>query len=337
MAQVRAFAAIAFDDIDFYFYQSGYDGDEILQEENKTWSEGGYTTPVYTDFFYGYALSDSDESWALGAAGANLFYEGYPSGTANALSEWNRDDTGTWTMRWIIDRVSFSLSDVIEAVITPTVADDLMLLNAMLSGDDKIILSAFDDRFSGFGGNDSIEGGGGADVIYGDRGSDSLYGDQGSDDLYGSGGNDRLFGGNGNDYLDGSSGNDMLEGGRGIDQQWGSSGNDVFFYRNTKSAPLTGTEYDTIGFLTSGSDKISLSSIDANTAESAPGDQSFSFVGTAAFDGKAGRLRYDVIDADNDGDADDILVLGTVNADATADFGIAVLNRTSIESADFIL
>lgn len=336
MAQVRAFGVITFDDIDFYSYQSGYDGDEILQEENTTWSEGGYTTPVYADFFYGYALSDTGENWALGAAGANLFYDGYPSGTASALSEWNKDGTGTWVMKWIIDRVSFSLSDAIEAVITPTVADDIMLLGSMLSGDDRIILSDFDDVFSGFGGNDVMDGGHGDDVLYGDRGEDRLSGSRGNDDLYGSAGHDMLKGGAGDDYLEGSSGQDILEGGAGIDWQWGGSGDDMFVYRKISDAPHGGTEYDTIGALTLRSDRISLYEIDANISASAPGDQAFTFAGLLPFDGKAGRLGYEVVDADGDGDSDDVLVFGTVDADTTPDFAIAVLNRTMLFTIDFV-
>ncbi len=337
MARFKAFSAINIDDFNLYFYESNYDGDEILDSQNASWSAGGFTTAVYNDFFYGYGLSDTDVRWALGAAGADLFYDGYPSGTASALSEWNDGGTGNWVINWILDGVSVSLSDLIEAVVSPTALDDLTLLSEALSGNDVISLSEFADVFSGFGGRDTIDGGGGSDILYGERGVDTLRGGAGRDDLYGGSGHDKLFGDASDDYLSGGSGDDSLQGGTGIDFAWGGPGADTFIYKRIADAPVNAAGYDTVGFLTTGADQIVLLSIDANTEGAANGNQAFTFIGTAAFNGSAGQLRYDVIDADSDGAVDDVLVTGTTNADTTADFAIAVLNRTSIEATDFIL
>lgn len=336
MARFKTFSAINIDDFNLYFYQSAYDGDEIIENDPGYWSAGGFTTATYDEFYYGYGLSDTNVSWALGAAGADFFYDGYASGTANAISEWNDGGTGNWVINWILDGVSVSLSDLIEAVTTPTPLDDLILLSEALSGSDIITLSDFDDVFSGFGGRDTIYGGSGGDVLYGERGSDTLYGGAGGDDLYGGAGSDKLLGDANDDYLNGGAGNDTLQGGASIDYAWGGPGLDTFVYKRVSEAPINAGTYDTIGYLSTGNDRISLVSIDANTAAAATGNQTFSFIGTVAFNGSAGQLRYDVIDVDSDGDLD-VLVFGTVNADTTADFAIAALDRTSIEATDFLL
>lgn len=336
MARFKAFSAFNVDNFNLYFYESAYDGDEILDNVNASWSAGDFTTATYTDIFYSYGLSDTDVSWALGAAGPFFYYEGFPVGTAGALSEWNDGGTDTWVINWILDGVAVSLTDLIEAVITPTGLDDAALLIEALSGNDTIELSDGDDVFNGFDGRDTIDGGAGSDVLYGERRADIIYGGTGFDDLYGGSGSDRLYGDADNDYLGGGSGDDVLEGGTGIDWSWGGPGDDSFVYKSIADAPLGG-EYDIISFFVSGEDKIVLSRIDANRSGSASGNQAFTFIGTAEFNGNAGRLRYDVIDADSDGAIDDILITGTVNADKTADFAIAVLNRTSIEATDFIL
>jgi Ca2+-binding RTX toxin-like protein len=337
MARVRAYSGIDLNSFNLYFYERYYDGDEILDGLNSTWSAEEFTTATYNDFFYGYGLGEDDVSWALGAAGEDLYYEpnGFPAGTANALSEWN-DASGDYLVNWIIDGISIELSDLIEAIITPSALDDVALLIEALSGNDTIRLSEWDDTFSGFAGRDTIEGWAGNDVLYGESGADKLLGGDDNDSLYGGSGRDRLTGGNGDDYLNGGGANDTLYGGAGIDWMWSGPGFDRFIYKNITDAPTGGT-YDTVAYLTTGEDVIDLSIIDAKSAAGATGNQAFTFLGTDSFDGKAGRLRYEVVDADGDGAADDVLITGTTNADTTADFAIAVLNRTTIEASDFIL
>jgi serralysin len=76
-------------------------------------------------------------------------------------------------------------------------------------------------------------------------------------------------------------------------------------------------------------DRIDLSEIDANAV--AGGNQAFSFIGTAAFTGVAGQLRYFA-----EGGA--LIVAGDINGDRVADFTISVsMGGTTLAGADFIL
>ncbi len=94
---------------------------------------------------------------------------------------------------------------------------DTTVIQAMLSGADKITLTGQADVAFGFGGRDRIEGRAGDDRLEGQAGGDRLFGDEGDDDLSGGGGKDRLYGGVGDDTLDGGGGKDQLTGGEGVD------------------------------------------------------------------------------------------------------------------------
>ena len=70
-------------------------------------------------------------------------------------------------------------------------------------------------------------------------------------------------------------------------------------------------------------DRIDVAAIDANSL--LPGDQAFSFIGSGAFTGMAGQLRF----AGG-------FVQGDLNGDATADFMIHA-NALSLAAGDFVL
>jgi hypothetical protein len=67
-------------------------------------------------------------------------------------------------------------------------------------------------------------------------------------------------------------------------------------------------------------DRIDLSAIDAKTG---PGNQAFTFIGTAAFSHTSGELRVRQAGAT-------AIVAGDVNGDAVADFEIALQNFTNL-------
>jgi Ca2+-binding RTX toxin-like protein len=126
--------------------------------------------------------------------------------------------------------------------------------------------------------------------------------------LFGGGGHDTLFGGGGNDTILGGGGSDTLIGGAGADT-----------FRYDAASDSIGGSSDMIGDFQSGTDKIDLSRIDANTH--ADGNQAFSWIGSNAFSGtgaaSAGELRVyqsngqQRIEGDTDGDglADLVIVL----------------------------
>ena len=74
-----------------------------------------------------------------------------------------------------------------------------------------------------------------------------------------------------------------------------------------------------------GTDKIDLSTIDADTDGTA-GNQAFSFIGTGAFTGIDGQLRF------NNG-----LLQGDVNGDTIAEFEVSIVGVTTMAANDFVL
>jgi Ca2+-binding RTX toxin-like protein len=138
-----------------------------------------------------------------------------------------------------------------------------------------------------------------------------------------------MVGGAGNDTLTGGNGNDTLIGGAGSDSLNGGAGNDRFDFDLVSDSPAGPALRDSIvGGFSHGFDLIDLATIDANTLVA--GNQAFAFIGSAAFSGVAGQLRYSnysgtvIIDAD-------------VNGDSTADMQILVAGTNFMTGTDFIV
>ncbi|WP_431301423.1 carbohydrate-binding domain-containing protein [Sediminicoccus sp. BL-A-41-H5] len=116
--------------------------------------------------------------------------------------------------------------------------------------------------------------------------------------LNGTGGADLLTGGLGHDTLAGGAGNDTLNGGAGQDRLTGGRGKDVFAF--TSAAEANG---DVItDFSRTQGDRLDLRPIDADTTHA--GDQAFTYIAGALFNGTPGQLRYaeGVLSADLNGD-----------------------------------
>jgi Ca2+-binding RTX toxin-like protein len=159
--------------------------------------------------------------------------------------------------------------------------------------------------------------------------NDMLKGNIGRDKLSGGAGNDKLYGYGGNDQLLGGTGNDKLEGGLGADRLTGGSGADTFIFKSIAESTVASSGRDVIlDFSARQKDKIHLSGIDANTAKA--GNQAFSFIGTKAFGGKAGELRYEKAKSDT-------YIHGDVNGDKIADFTIHLDDRVTLTKGYFFL
>jgi len=147
--------------------------------------------------------------------------------------------------------------------------------------------------------------------------------------LQGFGGVDYLAGGGGADTLDGGAGDDFVEGGAGNDRLTGGSGSDRYVFTDADRLAPGSSGYDLItGFQGYLGEKIVLSGIDANTTIS--GNQTLNFIGTGAFSGKAGELRYYHSN-------DDTWVIADVNGDAQTDFRIRIEGIRTMYQDDFIL
>jgi len=103
----------------------------------------------------------------------------------------------------------------------------------------------------------------------------------------------------------------------------GGGGADTFIFHSSGDVHA-----DRIADFASGVDKIDLTRLDSRTATAE--NDSFTFIGTNAFSGAAGELRYEAIGGG-------VRVEGDLNGDAVADFSFALDNATTLVSTDFFL
>lgn len=147
-------------------------------------------------------------------------------------------------------------------------------------------------------------------------------------------------GSNAGDTIFGTDGANRLTGAEGQDFLTGRGGADVFVWRSAAEGAFDAEVGDVIlDFSQSQGDRIDLSGIDA-VADGA--NEAFVFLGSGDFTGQAGQLRFgdreDLGDFDGDGDGDFITLLsGDVDGDGVADFGIRLLNVSSLNASDLVL
>ncbi|QNN64638.1 M10 family metallopeptidase C-terminal domain-containing protein [Sphingomonas rhizophila] len=146
---------------------------------------------------------------------------------------------------------------------------------------------------------------------FGNELANLVLGNSGANLLYGRGGDDQLRGEAGNDILYGESGADALSGGSGLDRFYGGGGADLFAFSSGDFAGMSSGTADRIhDFNRLQADRLDFTAVDSNAQTN--GDQAFSFIGSAAFNGVTGELRYQQIsgntyiqgDTDGDGKAD---------------------------------
>lgn len=217
-------------------------------------------------------------------------------------------------------------------------------------GNDQMFGEAGDDLFQAGLGTDLVDGGSGSDtVLYltaeagvvvnlqagvareGTGGPvdrlvsiENATGSYFADVLSGSAGANRLSGDAGDDWLSGRGGDDILSGGPGTDRLEGGSGADLFVFQELEAARDTIVDFDA-----GAGDRIDVSAIDAD-AETWWVDDSFRFVGNAAFSGTAGELRVAAA-------AGAWEVSGDVDGDGLADFAFLVVAAAAPAAQDFVL
>ena len=202
MARLESVYLFDIDAFDMNYYVRNYASENLIDDINATWE----------DHYHIFSTNDT----VLSYYGAGLGYDaiGNPQGTVQAISEWAIHPSGeSWVNLYGISEFEAPFADFFDASRTETTADDLLLLQSVLSGKDNILLSNYGDHMRGFAGNDRMFGYDGADILRGD------------------GGRDRLFGGADNDVLKGGNGGDFLRGGPGRDREYGGKGEDVFIFK----------------------------------------------------------------------------------------------------------
>jgi Ca2+-binding RTX toxin-like protein len=228
---------------------------------------------------------------------------------------------------------------------------------------DGLVGEIGNDTLNGNAGNDYLLGGAGADKLFGGAGYDvafymfatkgvtaslakaslntneakgdiyssieGLVGSSHADKLYGDGGANYLWGGAGKDLISGAGGGDALGGGAGADDLTGGAGDDWFIFEAVSESTAASAGRDTIfDFSAAEGDRIHLAGIDASTKTA--GDQAFAFIGTAAFHGKAGELRYEK-------KASDTYIYADVNGDGKADFSVHLDDAVTLSKGYFFL
>jgi len=220
------------------------------------------------------------------------------------------------------------------------------------------------DRLDGKAGNDTLVGGAGNDTLDDASGTNTMIGGTGDDtyvaydtvdtitesagegtdtvnsvslrytlgdnlenlNFIGSGN----FVGTGNsaaNAITGGTGNDRITGSAGADRLSGEAGADLFVYATVADSGAAGRDTIT-DFSSLEGDKVDFRLIDANT--DLAGNQAFTFIGLAAFSGKAGELRYAQAST-NAG------IAGDVNGDGLADFSLSLTGTHALTATDFVL
>lgn len=315
--------------------EGGAGNDIIDGGTNSDQMSGGLGDDVFyvdhiADSVFENAAEGTDEvrtsvnNYTLGANLENLRLQGGAVvGTGNALANTIIAGVGPATLNGLAGDDTIFGSGAGDTIDGGANNDSLYGRN----GNDNIQGGAGDDLIRGEIGSDTLTGGLGNDQIFGDEGIDTLFGGDGDDDLRGGLQNDTLYGNVGADTLRGEDGNDNLYGGSGRDFFTGGAGNDNFYFENGDFSGTTAATADRITDFVQGADRIRLNLVDANA--NVAGDQAFSFIGTGAFTGVAGQLRY-VSGATT-------MIYGDVNGDGTADFAIALTGAHALVAGDFVL
>jgi Ca2+-binding RTX toxin-like protein len=234
---------------------------------------------------------DDDHDILNGGAGSDAMYGGYGNDTFYVEYE---GDTVT--------ELAGEGTEQVYTTLTNYMLSDYVE-NLSFNGDGDPALN-----FTGSNVGNIIVGRGGADIIDGLDGADELLGNAGDDVLHG------------------GAGDDLLVGGAGLDVLCGGTGGDLFRFSDGDSG--TGTAADGITDFVNVVDKVDLRGIDANSGS--VGDQAFCFIGTAAFSGTAGELRYAF-------DGTDTWLQGDFTGDGVADFEIVFIGNVTLFATDFYL
>ena len=258
----------------------------------------------------------------------------------------------------------FTAADLLNLMRQSGILTGPTLNLAGTSGADIMIGSAAGDIFRGTMGGDYISGGAGMDMVdytmgtsaikldllhpdrnsglaaadtydsiekfCGTAGADHFAGDRQANRFSAGAANDRIMGRGGADQLDGELGDDHLTGGRGSDQLTGGLGADRFIFRRSSDSATQTGQPDIIIDFQQGTDYMVFKAIDADPASA--GNQSFAFIGSAAFSGQPGQLRA-IADSANRR----TWVEADLNGDRVADSRVQLAGLFSLTAGDFSL
>ena len=264
--------------------------------------------------------------WLSGGRGVNVLHGGVGSDTFIA-------NLGADTMYGGIgnDRYTISIGGTTIVELAGEGIDQVFTFVDMILADnvERLTSKGLDLSLTGNALGNLVLGDAGANMILGGGGDDILRGGNGDDTVRGEAGNDNVWGDAGADTVRGGAGNDILVGGTGLDSYQGGLGRDSFRFDSAGETGSTRALADVIvDFSQTEQDRIILANIDADTLTA--GNQTFSFIGAAAFGGMAGQLRAFNLDGNT-------YVTGDTNGDSVGDFYIRLDGLHTLIAADFIL
>lgn len=297
----RIWASLEFDHREFDLSMlSSYAYDAVLFDDtNLIWNAKTYQDTLLVNWYmnrsYYYSVF----------AGYDITINGTQAVTGGVVTGYVEayHNGSEWAHYLGMEDFSASALDLYNASQTLSIADDYAIISAALAGTDQFELSGFSDYAFGLAGNDTLRGNGGTDTLLGGSGDDALIGGPG---------NDRLVGGTGKDLLT------------------GASGADHFIFQKASASSGRASTADVISDFVRGTDKISLSAIDA-FANGGTANDTFLWRGTSSFSsGIAGEIRYQKYDTYT-------LVLIDLDGDSNVEMSIRVNGLHSFTSSDFIL
>ena len=156
-----------------------------------------------------------------------------------------------------------------------------------------------------------------ANSLWGNASANTILAGAGNDLVYAGAGNDSIDGGDGNDTLRGDAGDDTIDGGAGRDIMLGGAGADTFTFSISDFSGTTTTTADWIR---------DFSQLDGDSIQLDLGGVG-SFIGTAAFSGTAGEVRYQVQGANT-------MVFIDTDGDMAADHAIRLTGLIDLVAGD---
>jgi serralysin len=219
-----------------------------------------------------------------GGAGSDFL-----NGGAGADTMLGGDGTDSYCVDHAGDLVSESNSslatggnDIVYSYLAAyTLTANVERLRLMLAGASNATGNALDNTLYAGDGNNVLDGAGGNDTVsyaFASAGVTLNLATAGAQATGGSASDtlisvEHLTGSGFNDNLTGNAGNNVLTGGAGSDMLTGGAGSDTFDFNALSEMGLTNTTWDVITDFVHGTDKLDLSTLDADAALA--GDQAF--------------------------------------------------------------
>ncbi|MEF8707541.1 MAG: DUF4347 domain-containing protein [Candidatus Accumulibacter propinquus] len=276
-----------------------------------------------------------------GGAGSDFL-----NGATGADTMLGGDGTDSYCVDHVGDLVSESNSslatggnDIVYSYLASyTLTANVERLRLMLAGVSNGTGNALDNTLYAGDGNNVIDGAAGNDTVsyaFATAGVTVSLATPGAQATGGSASDtlisiEHLIGSGFNDNLTGNAGNNVLTGGAGSDVLTGGAGSDTFDFNALSEMGLTNTTWDVISDFLSGTDKIDLSTLDADAALA--GDQAFTapvlggtFSGVFA---SPGDLYFDTTAH---------VLYGNTDVDTAAEFAIQLVGVATLTAADLFL